>query len=746
VLVALLVGCTGQTAARPSASPVARPTTRPVALATGGIVEYTIPSYPGACDTCGQRVGPLAPGPDGNIWFVAGGSQVVGRITPAGKVSYFTMPVSLAGGAQTITAGPDHNMWVLGRGDKPGEPDWVLRVSVNGDIAKFPTPSVDAGTESITAGPDGNVWFTEFWISRVARITSSGVVTEFALPNPNAGPRGITAGPDGNLWFAESDRSRPAIGRISPQGVETDFQVGQGTTDAPPYDIIAGPDGNLWITRRTNEGLGHISLQGRFVGVPLPQGSKPSKAIAGPDDNVWFTDPGSNAIARVSVAGVIREFPLPRRNSLPFGLALGGDGRIWFGEGGRIASIGVKVPEAAFSDRTLIYAGTSSRTITVTNTGDAALTIGAVKLAGADRTAFAVGAETCSGKSLNPGARCEISVSHAAGGPADVVQSALLEVADNGTGTPQRVSLVAHLRSCKLPIVDPVPNMPPQGSMLDTTTGRGLYEPRGGFTYVAGGTGVSTKTEPVLSGVGAGYYDWSAGRWLPVTDAGVVSPDGSSYAYILFPFDSASARDLHLVDVVSGREHVLPLGAGFWSVVAFTERGIYLHQAYEGIGPGLWLVDPDSGSMRRVLDSVVVDLVQGSTAWFGDRNAADTLPQWGMGGGSNEVGGRDLATGATRTWLYVPGSQMYVVGAYNGAPVVRVADQVRLRYFFVVSPNQPMPLDLPFTAEDSPILSGFVSDPQGLWIGSDDGVYLWTARTGGILVSTEASIPAGTCA
>jgi hypothetical protein len=64
----------------------------------------------------------------------------------------------------------------------------------------------------------------------------------------------------------------------------------------------------------------------------------------------------------------------------------------------------------------------------------------------------------------------------------------------------------------------------------------------------------------------------------------------------------------------------------------------------------------------------------------------------------------------------------------------------------VTSPTQAKTLDLPFTNTTSLNLSGFIPDPQGLWIGSPDGVYLWTLRTGGILVSTEPAIPAGTCA
>lgn len=684
-------------------------------------------------------------GPDGNVWFVDGNSQVVGRVSPAGSVSYFAMPVQLAGGAQTIAAGPDHNLWVLGRGDNASQHDWVLRVSVDGVVTKFPTPGIDVSPESITAGPDGNLWFTEFSVSKVARITPAGDVAEYSIVNQDAHPRGITTGHDGNLWFAEDDRSRPTIGRISPQGVETEFHLDQMPTNATPDDIVAGADGNLWITRWTGEGFGHMSPKGEYVAVALPQGSRAEKAIVGPDGSIWFTDPGKNAIGRVSAAGVIREFPVPRSNSYLDGLAVGADGRIWFGEGTRIASIGVKVPEAAFSERVAIYPGLTSQTVSVMNTGEAALAITGVTLTGVDRNAFVIGPDTCSGKSVNSGARCDITVSHTASGPAGVVQSALLEVSDNATASPQKVSLVAQLRGCKLPVVDSSPNELGHGLMIDTTTGRELNEPLGAFTNTASPSRVNTVAEPVLPGVSAGYYDRPQRRWLPVPRGDWISPDGARYAYI--PFDApGTTRVLHIVDVATGREHALPLSPGFWTVVAFTDMGVYVQQAYEGIAPGLSVVDPDSGSMRGVLEGKAVHLVRGTTAWFGDRNPADTLPQWGMGGGSNEVGSIDLVTGSTRTWLYVPGSQLYVIGTVNGAPVVEVGQQNSSQLFVVTSPIQPKSLDLPFTPGESPSLSGFVSDPQGTWVGSPDGVYLWTERTGGILVSTAPAVPAGTCA
>src|SRR5262249_2170940 len=53
---------------------------------------------------------------------------------------------------------------------------------------------------------------------RIGRITPEGVVTEFALARGTT-PNGITTALDGALWFVEFGTNR--IGRFAPPGVDT---------------------------------------------------------------------------------------------------------------------------------------------------------------------------------------------------------------------------------------------------------------------------------------------------------------------------------------------------------------------------------------------------------------------------------------------------------------------------------------------------------------------------------------------
>ena len=70
----------------------------------------------------------------------------------------------------------------------------------------------------ITVGPDGNLLFTEWSISEIARVSTDGSVTTFRTPTLYSSPHGITAGPDGNLRFTEPGSAANAIGRIIAQG------------------------------------------------------------------------------------------------------------------------------------------------------------------------------------------------------------------------------------------------------------------------------------------------------------------------------------------------------------------------------------------------------------------------------------------------------------------------------------------------------------------------------------------------
>jgi streptogramin lyase len=146
---------------------------------SGTISEFTIPSAES------EPYG-IAAGHDGNLWFTEQGGNKIGRITPSGTISEFPTPrapqpgvpgLTYGGFPQGIAAGSDGNLWfteyVFGT---------IGRITPSGTISEFTIPSTESHPEGIAAGSDGNLWFTERRGEKIGRITPGGTIREFPIP------------------------------------------------------------------------------------------------------------------------------------------------------------------------------------------------------------------------------------------------------------------------------------------------------------------------------------------------------------------------------------------------------------------------------------------------------------------------------------------------------------------------------------------------------------------------------------
>jgi hypothetical protein len=169
-----------------------------------GVTEISVPGMP-AEPTFKSLI---TAGPDGNLW-VSLGSGGIARITPAGAVTeYPTSTTGFNAGADvcSVTAGPDGNVWF---GDC-GTTKAVGKITPAGVITEF-TVVGDAALNqpvSIVLGSDNRLWFpaNNAADERLGAITTAGVVSYYKTPTtPEAISLGsLTAGPDGNLWAAEA--------------------------------------------------------------------------------------------------------------------------------------------------------------------------------------------------------------------------------------------------------------------------------------------------------------------------------------------------------------------------------------------------------------------------------------------------------------------------------------------------------------------------------------------------------------
>ena len=135
--------------------------------------------------------------------------------------------------------------------------------------------------------------------------------------------------------------------------------------------------------------------------------------------------------------------------------------------------------------------------------------------------------------------------------------------------------------------------------------------------------------------------------------------------------------------------------------------------------------------MRTIFTDSTVMAVSGQTAWIGTFNKSDPLPQPpGEGGGYNEVQGRDLKTSTVTTWLYRSGTNLGVIQA-SGAPILVSGYDSRGSYLWAVgAPGKADPIADPGNDADFAYASAFPAPPDGWWLGTLGGIYLWTPRTG----------------
>jgi virginiamycin B lyase len=185
-------------------------------------------------------------------------------------------------------------------------------------------------------GPSGPDTISARRASHVAARGSAPAVTYFSLTKKTRSPFWITPGPDGNMWF--TNPTGDTIGRVTPAGILTEFQLAKGTL---PKTITAGADGNLWFTMQNQDKIGVMDTSGHLLHQYSAEqtNATPYSIAPSPDGKVWFTDyntddPGVlDKVERMTLDGnTVDKFDLSTCACAPLGATYGPDGNMWFTE------------------------------------------------------------------------------------------------------------------------------------------------------------------------------------------------------------------------------------------------------------------------------------------------------------------------------------------------------------------------------------------------------------------------------
>jgi streptogramin lyase len=238
----------------------------------GGITTFTVPLLNAAQNV---QVGAITSGPDGNLWFTGvytdnknNFRQCIGQITIRGKVQAFSLPSSPSPYADflpsTLISGPDGKLWfdaavheILG----------IARISTKGEFGKtIPTGLVEGG---IFRGPNGQVWFPTV-VPGIAyglsTATRSGIVVARGLPAQYVGYytvniNGMAVGHDGNLWFTSGGSEIVRISGLDSVAGGLDYR--HRPKQAPDYDS----SNDVWTntTRETHPVFAGVARPGALV-------------------------------------------------------------------------------------------------------------------------------------------------------------------------------------------------------------------------------------------------------------------------------------------------------------------------------------------------------------------------------------------------------------------------------------------------------------------------------------------------
>ena len=303
------------------------------------INEYAIPS--------GGHPHRIVAGPDGNLWFLEGGVKSVGRLTPEGVFTEFSLP-DPSSSAYEITAGPDGNLWFTIQ-IRFGEYR-IGRITTAGVVTEFPLSNPREAPYGLIDGKNGSLWFL-MGGRKICRLTTAGVMTEYPIPNSSqfgGTISGLAADKNGNVFCIQLRQSLPinseyVLIKSTPDGVLTERSLGMLSSYLIAH-LATGPDGHVWYSTQSRdlEVPGFPPLNGFRRADGDDSLSVPTGLLAplffnpAPDGSFWFlSSTGTHEIiGRATIDGRVSQYEIGGLNILN-DLVAGPDGKIWLVEGSR---------------------------------------------------------------------------------------------------------------------------------------------------------------------------------------------------------------------------------------------------------------------------------------------------------------------------------------------------------------------------------------------------------------------------
>ncbi|MEM7192765.1 MAG: hypothetical protein AAF405_07870, partial [Pseudomonadota bacterium] len=200
-------------------------------------------------------------------------------------------------------------------------------------ITEWDVPYPGRPRDPFAAGED-EIWFVGQANGYLGRLTpSSGAFFRRDL-GEGAGPHNLIVDDAGIVWFAGNRNAY--IGRYDPKTDEIERIEMPDPAASDPHTLVFDADkSHIWFTAQRGNFVGRLRLKDRKVDlVEVPErGARPYGIKIGPDGTPWIVLFGTNKLASVDPATMsLTEYEIPHDDARPRRLEVTGDGRVWYSD------------------------------------------------------------------------------------------------------------------------------------------------------------------------------------------------------------------------------------------------------------------------------------------------------------------------------------------------------------------------------------------------------------------------------
>jgi virginiamycin B lyase len=226
---------------------------------------------------------------------------------------------------------PDGALWYTGqRANKLGRLD--IRT---GQFKEFPLATPDSGPHGLVADRDGKIWFTANSKGYIGRLDpKTGAVTEYHMPDARASdPHTPVFDQHGILWFTVEASN--FVGRLDPHTGKIELKPAP-TPHAVPYGIVVTQKVCRIFASGTNKLASIDPRTMEITEYALPEGARPRRLAVAPDGTIYYSDYARGRLGHFDPAThKVEDWPSPGGpEARPYGIAITGDGAVWYSESG----------------------------------------------------------------------------------------------------------------------------------------------------------------------------------------------------------------------------------------------------------------------------------------------------------------------------------------------------------------------------------------------------------------------------